>query len=186
MRGLTAGGRSALASLTLFLQEDTALCDDNGDVAVDIALTVLVEERDCDIGIGDALDEGNAKDAGEGLIFVVVLLRGALAKLPPPRGQIPLRRGGLGSGQRGGLGLPIAHARSLGIGVRACGHGKRGGEGFRAMAALQSKKKRSNGRAVVDRRRCCGVGSCSRHRWTPSGQARRQLSGGPLRDVGFW
>lgn len=68
MRGLTAGGRSALASLTLFLQEDTALCDDNGDIAVDIALAVLVEERDCDIGIGDALDEGNAKDAREGLI----------------------------------------------------------------------------------------------------------------------
>lgn len=51
--------------LTLFFQVNSALCDDNGHVAVDVALAMLVEQRDGDVGIGYALDEWHAKDAGE-------------------------------------------------------------------------------------------------------------------------
>lgn len=59
--------------------------------------------------------------------FVVVLFRGTLAEGPPPRGQVPSRGGGLWGCKQGGLGLPIAHARSVGGGVRAGGHGRRAG-----------------------------------------------------------
>jgi hypothetical protein len=109
---------------------------------------VLVEERYGDVGIGDALYEGHAENARGGgfwvraqqsvsardearhvkwveQTFVIVLFRGPLAELPPPRGQIPTRRGRFWGSDGGGLGLAIARARSVGIGVRACGrHGR--------------------------------------------------------------
>jgi len=154
--------KDALYVGRLFLQEDTALGDDNGDIAVDVTLAVLVEERYGDIGIGYALYEGHAKDAGQRLFFVVLLLRGALAKLPPPRGQVAARGCRLWSCDGGGLGLPIAHARSVGVCLRAGGHGRRAEErrsspddciaGVGAIAAS------------------CGV-VLSRHRWAQSGQA---------------
>lgn len=52
--------------LTLFFKEYTALCNYNRDVAIDVALAMLVEERYGDIRIGYALNEGDAKYAREG------------------------------------------------------------------------------------------------------------------------
>lgn len=51
--------------LTLFFQVDTAFRDDDGHVAVDVALAMFVEQRDGDIGIWYALNEWYAKDAWE-------------------------------------------------------------------------------------------------------------------------
>ena len=51
---------------TFLFQEDAAFGDHNWHVAVDVALTVLVEERYGDVRIGDALYEGHTKDARKG------------------------------------------------------------------------------------------------------------------------
>lgn len=55
-----------MASLTLFLQENTAFGDDDWNVTVDVTLAVLVEQRYGDVRIGYALYEGHTKDAREG------------------------------------------------------------------------------------------------------------------------
>lgn len=51
--------------------------------------------------------------------FVVFLLRGAFAELPPPRRQVALGRRWLWCLDRGGLRLPIAHARSVRVVLHA-------------------------------------------------------------------
>jgi hypothetical protein len=40
-------------SLTLLFEEDAALSDYNGYIAVDVALAFIVEERDRDVGVTD-------------------------------------------------------------------------------------------------------------------------------------
>jgi hypothetical protein len=49
--------------LTLLLEIDTAFRDYYWDVAVDVALSVLVEQRYCDIRIWYALDEGYTENS---------------------------------------------------------------------------------------------------------------------------
>lgn len=47
---------------TLFLQEDTAFGNYNGDVTVDVALPVFVDKGYGNIGVLDAIAKGDAKD----------------------------------------------------------------------------------------------------------------------------
>ena len=47
---------------TFFLEEDPALRDYNGHVAVDKALTIVVRQGNSDVGIFDADIEGDAED----------------------------------------------------------------------------------------------------------------------------
>ena len=94
--------------------------------------------------------------------FVVVLFRGALAKLPPPRGQVAARGCRLWSCDGCGLGIPIAHARSVGVCLRAGGHGRRAEE----RRSSPDDCIASVGAIAAS----CGV-VLSRHRWAQSGQA---------------
>ena len=48
---------------TFFLQVDAAFCYHDGNVTVNVALSVLVNQRDGDIGVRDALPERDSKDA---------------------------------------------------------------------------------------------------------------------------
>jgi hypothetical protein len=48
---------------TLFFQVHAAFCDNNGHVAVDVAFPVLVEQRDRNVGVRYALDEGHTEDS---------------------------------------------------------------------------------------------------------------------------
>lgn len=48
--------------LTLLLQEDTTLCDNNGHIAVNEALTLVIGERNGNIRIFDADVEWNPED----------------------------------------------------------------------------------------------------------------------------
>jgi hypothetical protein len=75
------------------------------------------------------------------LTFLVFLLRRSFAELPPPRSQVALSGGRLRSLECGGLRLSIAHARRVGVGLRAR-HGRRAKEcrsssvsGFRGLRA---------------------------------------------------
>jgi hypothetical protein len=54
-----------VAQLTLLLEIDAAFCDYYGHVAVDVALSVFVEQRYGNVRIGYALDEGYAKNSWE-------------------------------------------------------------------------------------------------------------------------
>lgn len=90
--------------------------------------------------------------------FLVLLLRGALAKLPPPRSQVALSRRRLVGRSWSRLRLPIAHARALHVGV-AVGHG-----GW-ASELCGSSARGSRGRQVVA---ACGV-AMSRSWWVSSG-----------------
>lgn len=49
-------------TLTLLFQKHTAFCDDNRHVSVNVAASILVDERDGDVGVRDALSEGDAED----------------------------------------------------------------------------------------------------------------------------
>jgi hypothetical protein len=49
--------------LTLFLQVHATLCDHDRHVAVDVTLSVLVEQRYRNVRIWYALDKGYAEDA---------------------------------------------------------------------------------------------------------------------------
>lgn len=49
--------------LTFLFEIDAAFCNYDGHVAVDVALPVLVEQRNCNIRIGYALDEGYSEYA---------------------------------------------------------------------------------------------------------------------------
>lgn len=54
---------------TSLLQENTTFCYHDRHITIDVALAVLVDERDGDVGIRNALPEGNTKDAlGTGLV----------------------------------------------------------------------------------------------------------------------
>lgn len=53
----------AQLNLTLFFKINTALSDYDGNIAIDIALAVLVKQRYGDVGVGDALDERHTKYA---------------------------------------------------------------------------------------------------------------------------
>lgn len=48
--------------LTLLLQEDTTLCDDNGHIAVDEALTLVIGEGNGNVRIFDADVEWNPEN----------------------------------------------------------------------------------------------------------------------------
>ena len=48
---------------TFFLQVYAAFCYYDWHVSVDVALSVLVNQRDGDISVRDALPEGDSKDA---------------------------------------------------------------------------------------------------------------------------
>jgi hypothetical protein len=52
-----------LRPLTLFFQEHTTFGHDDGDIAVNIALAVLVDERNGDVRVRDALSQRHAEDA---------------------------------------------------------------------------------------------------------------------------
>lgn len=51
---------------TSLLQEDAALCDHNRNIAIYVALPMLVDEGYRNISIGDALPEGYAENAWTG------------------------------------------------------------------------------------------------------------------------
>lgn len=48
---------------TFFLQKDSAFCDNNWDISVNIALAVIIDKRDGHIGICDTLAQWDAKNA---------------------------------------------------------------------------------------------------------------------------
>lgn len=48
---------------TLLFQVDAAFGNDDRNIAVDVALTLLVEQRDGDVGIADTRLERDAEDA---------------------------------------------------------------------------------------------------------------------------
>lgn len=48
---------------TLFLQEDTAFSDDDGNIAVNVALAILINQRDGNVCVCYALSERNTKYA---------------------------------------------------------------------------------------------------------------------------
>ena len=52
----------SLTVLTLVFQEDTALGDNDRNVAVGVACLVILHERDGNIGVSDAACKGDAKD----------------------------------------------------------------------------------------------------------------------------
>lgn len=53
----------ALFVRTPLFKKDSAFRNDNGNVAVYVALAVFVNERDCDVGVRDALPQGDAEYA---------------------------------------------------------------------------------------------------------------------------
>jgi hypothetical protein len=55
---------------TLLLQVHAALCDYDGNIAVYVALSVLVEQRDGDVRVGYALNQRYAKYSGKGSLCV--------------------------------------------------------------------------------------------------------------------
>lgn len=52
-----------LCTLTLFLQKHAALGDNDRYVAINVAFSVLIDEGDGNVGIGDTLAERNAENA---------------------------------------------------------------------------------------------------------------------------
>jgi len=48
---------------TFLLQKDTALGNNNRNISVDVALAVLIDERNGDVGVGYALSQRHPKDA---------------------------------------------------------------------------------------------------------------------------
>lgn len=48
---------------TLLFQVDAAFGNDYGDIAIDVALALVVEQRDGDVGIADTRLEGDTEDA---------------------------------------------------------------------------------------------------------------------------
>lgn len=57
---------------TFFLQENAALCDNDGNIAVDVALTFFVEEGDRDVGVLDAVLKRHPEDA-PGFLWLCVV-----------------------------------------------------------------------------------------------------------------
>ena len=47
---------------TFLFQKDTALCNHDGDISVDVTLSMFINERDGDIGVGYALSKGDTED----------------------------------------------------------------------------------------------------------------------------
>lgn len=47
---------------TLFFEKNTAFRNDDGDVSIDVALTVLVDEGDCDVGVRYTLPKRHFED----------------------------------------------------------------------------------------------------------------------------
>lgn len=50
-------------SLTFLFEKNAALGDDDWDVAVNVALSFIVEQRNGDVGVSDALLERHSEDA---------------------------------------------------------------------------------------------------------------------------
>lgn len=55
--------RAARELRTFFLQEDTAFCHHYRDVAVDVALSIIVDEGDRNVRVCDALAQRDAENA---------------------------------------------------------------------------------------------------------------------------